>query len=151
MRPGILITTIKDGDRFERTAVEQVFGPYLRDGKLDCLYFCEPGSAFFYATVSIGDGRSIDKFSIHRPPSYGQCPQFWNCIFDVLQRTRTILIWCATGPYACCCMARSSFSDGFSAKFIEEFGPPSIVSSGTDIASVLSPDLSALPHREDQG
>jgi hypothetical protein len=129
-----VIAADRDGSgRFERRIVEQAFGrftPHIADD-----YWClhHPNGEEIFATVSIDEGDLIESFSVNRPPSFEWFPEFWQALFEVLQATRTFLVWPALGANPTYCVANPELLANMPAELTDGMGPPATARCAQDI------------------
>jgi hypothetical protein len=138
MRFDLFVCTMAKGETFKRAVVEDAFAPYVREARLGSLYFGDATSGLFLSTLAIEEAESIDRFSINRPPRYGQCPEFWCALFDVLRQTPTVLVWPAPKPFPCLCIANAAVAGRLPPGLIADFGAPMLVSSGAAIGAAVA-------------
>lgn len=136
----MFILTIREDvdDSFERTIVEKAFAPFLTDTSGDYWNLHDTNGQLRFVNMHVDEAAKIGSFSINRPPSYDSFPEFWNALFDVLSRTKTVLVWPGEGPHPTSCIANRTFAEELPADFIEHMGMPAIVCSGAEIDGAIA-------------
>jgi hypothetical protein len=80
----------KDGEIGEipRTLIEEAFAGLLKEKGEDCWLLAYPDGSL--GELSFGSQVGETTFSVDRPPA---CDEFWKAMFNLLQRTPSLLLW----------------------------------------------------------
>jgi hypothetical protein len=108
------------GKTLERVIVERAFAKIAIETKSDWWRLHDS-----LAEVSISATPMVDGFAVHRPPEWDE---FWAAIFEVLQSSRTYLVWPAPGPGPTYCVG---------PELTGHMGDPPLVSRSDQISPLI--------------
>ena len=86
-------------ETFDRSVVERAFASFAEGIDTDDWLLRSPEGEPYSASFTIDTSPQINHISINRPPFV---EEFWKAIFEVLQTTRTFLVWPAPNEPSYC-------------------------------------------------
>ncbi|MEW6437338.1 MAG: hypothetical protein AB1508_09265 [Pseudomonadota bacterium] len=131
----------EDGENeFPRTLVEQAFAPFVEDVKESHWSLNLKSGEQTSVDLDVEDGEMIDGFSINRPPSYGDFPEFWEALYNVLRQTRAFCVLAGVREDPNCCAANPEAVNEPPEpvmEIAEARGGPRLVSSAAELEAAL--------------